>query len=754
MLGGLVFLALPLAAFVFWSRSPERGGRVACMHAALAWAAGVAALTEGVSLFGALRFWPVLLAWLTVDVALALMVWRAWAARPPWPRPECGTVFVCVVAGALGLLLALALAAAMFAPPNTADVLSYHLPRQLMWLQQGSVRHFVTADDRALMMPPLAEMIQAHAMLLSGGDWWANLPQWLAYALGTGVTSLLALELGASRRGQWLAALVFATLPMAYLEASSAKNDLLVAVWLAMLAWSALRIARSERAPTAEWLAAGAALGLALATKTTAFVFGAPVLVVLVPAARRHVRGALLLTAVVLLLAGPHWARNFAWYGTPLGIHRAEDGGAQANESFTWRAVVSNVARDATLHLATPSTAANHALATAVARLHRWIDQDLNDPRTTLWVLHYDVVWEPQDEPVAGAPVQAVLGAGVILWLLIRGPRRGPPGAALGIAAAGLVLYCVVLKWQPWGARLQLPAFVVLAALIAWAADRLGARVAAVVAGVCVAGWLPSAEVISRPLWTSPTVLATSRWENYFNGYATDRIPSEACVRVIEASGAGSVQVITRHGFPYPLLRRLLDETGSRVQLWGTLPDALTSAPEAVVLMEPFERSWPLYITLATCKERYRAAGATDPWAVYLPESRARALAPQLPLPRFIGWNHVEGLDPMLEFLPRHDGMVPARRPIAPEVKFFIRETSPHMSVRLEAANAGATSCALELRFDGRRMASVSFAPGQEVQAVEVPFAPEHATGELSLVAASGEAMQALVFYSIQIDER
>ena len=274
------------------------------------------------------------------------------------------------------------------------------------------------------------------------------------------------------------------------------------------------------------------------------------------------------------------------------------------------------------------------------------------------------------------------------------------------------------------------------------------------VAAVCVAGWLPSAEVITRPLWTSPTVFATSRWENYFNGHSADRIPTEACVRTLEASGATSVQVITRHGFPYPLLRRLLDEAGSRVKLWGALPDALTSAPDAVLLMEPFERPWSLYIRPAGSKERYRAAGLTDPWVVYLPESRARALAKELPLPRFIGWDHVEGLDPLLEFVASPNGPVPVRRAEAAEIKFSLHEASQHMSVRIEAANSGTAPCVLELRLDGHRVASVSFEPGSGAQSVEVPFAPEHATCELSLVAQSAKSARTLSFYAIQIDER
>ena len=222
MLGALIFSVVPLLAYLLWSRAAVRDWRVALVQASLAWAAGAMVLTETLSLFHALRFWPVFAAWLTINGLLVGLVWRH-AAR--WVRPKIAGPVEWIFAGTLAALLALSLIVAFGAPPNTPDVLAYHLPRQLMWLQQGGVQHFVTADERALMMPPFAEVVQAHAMLLAGGDYWANFLQWFAYALGAVVVSLLARELGANRRGQILAALVFATMPMAYLEASSAKND-------------------------------------------------------------------------------------------------------------------------------------------------------------------------------------------------------------------------------------------------------------------------------------------------------------------------------------------------------------------------------------------------------------------------------------------------------------------------------------------------------------------------------------------------
>jgi hypothetical protein len=44
----------------------------------------------------------------------------------------------------------------------------------------------------------------------------------------------------------------------------------------------------------------------------------------------------------------------------------------------------------------------------------------------------------------------------------------------LAIMVGGVALFCLLLKWQPWGARLHLPVFLVLAALTARVAERFG----------------------------------------------------------------------------------------------------------------------------------------------------------------------------------------------------------------------------------------------------------------------------------------
>jgi hypothetical protein len=535
------------------------------------------------------------------------------------------------------------------------------------------------------------------------------------------------------------------------LQASSAKNDLIVAVWLAVLTWLALRPPVAERRTSKEWLMIGAALGLALATKTTAWIFAAPVMVVLVRSLVRDGRGALLVPMTVLMIAGPHMARNQAWFGTPLGIHRAEDGGAQGNEDFSWRGVVSNVARNVTLHLATPSATFNAQMKSGVEKIHRMIGQEPQDPRTTLLAIAYDVKWLPRNDTTAGAPVHAFLGALALLAGWVWGRKRGWPLRLPVLVVAGLLLYATLLKWQPWGARLHLPAFVLLAALVAWLVERGGAIASWACAALVAVGIWPSLEPDIRPLLSAPTVFAMSRWENYFRTQPEDRLPAERCLRALKTAHVELLKVIVNHGFPYPLMRRYLDEGAGRTRLWVARPEDHAVAPEGIVMVDRFGFGRPLYLRPPGAAERYRAAGVTAPFHLYLPESQARALQKELPEPDFVGWDRSSGLD-RPTMAQTASGVIAVRSMSEAELKFDFRRESAHMAVRLVAANRASSACDLELRLDGKRIASVLFDANSGLQAVDVPLEPAGERGELTLSASP--AWAGLIFSALQILDR
>ena len=142
-----------------------------------------------------------------------------------------------------------------------------------------------------------------------------NLVQWSSYVFAVLAVSLLALRLGASRRGQQVAALTAATIPMAMLQASTTQNDLNVGLWCLVAVYCALTFAASvgQRPAVRMDRRTGAALGSALVAKATAYMYCFPFFLWLAIAVVRRdgwKRAASLATGVLLTAL----VLNSAWY--------------------------------------------------------------------------------------------------------------------------------------------------------------------------------------------------------------------------------------------------------------------------------------------------------------------------------------------------------------------------------------------------------------------------------------------------------
>lgn len=133
------------------------------------------------------------------------------------------------------------------APPNTWDSMTYHMSRVAHWIQNHSVAHYPTYNLPQLFHPPFAEFAIMHLQILSGSDRFANFVQWFSMIGSIIGVSLIAKELNADLRGQVLAAVFCATIPMGILQASSTQNDYVVAFWLVCLAYFVLLAIKEKK---------------------------------------------------------------------------------------------------------------------------------------------------------------------------------------------------------------------------------------------------------------------------------------------------------------------------------------------------------------------------------------------------------------------------------------------------------------------------------------------------------------------------
>ncbi|GAA0911258.1 hypothetical protein GCM10009558_017310 [Virgisporangium aurantiacum] len=389
-----------------------------------------------------------------------------------------------LVLGAIVALVTAELVLALFSPPNTYDSQTYHLPRIEQWAQRGSVDLYPTGIRRQITYPPGAEFLLLHLRLLTGADTLYNLLQWSAGVLCLLIVARLAAQLGVPRRGQLLAALVAASVPMMVLQASSTQTDLTVAAWVACVATLALDgVGRVplRKPDLATVLLLGAATGLVTLTKATGGLLAGPFLIWWTLAQVRRAWGrplpvarvagaALVIVGVAGLVSGPQFVRMTETFGHPLGPQNLRD--TLAMQRHDPASLLINGLRQAHTALEIPVPPVNRWVGDRIVDLAEALGRDPNDPQTTFLEQTFpDESWYPSEDKAA-LPLQALLLAAGVVVAAVRGWR--PDGdrrlliyaATIVVAATG---YAVAFKWQPWGNRLLLFIIVVAAPLAgAW----------------------------------------------------------------------------------------------------------------------------------------------------------------------------------------------------------------------------------------------------------------------------------------------
>ena len=323
------------------------------------------------------------------------------------------------------------------------------------------------------MLQPMAEYWMLNGYLLSGGDWFVNFGQWFAALTCMIGVSAVAGLFGAKARGQAIAAVFCATLPAGILAASGAKNDYVMAMWAVAAVYFALRLREAPRTIDAVFF--GVAVGLALLTKATAYLFLPwPIAVALFGVWHRRRRVAwmaIVAMACALAVNLPHYWRNWEFSGSVLGFDSAQGDGLYRwrNETFGWKPTVSNILRHGSEQLGARSDRWNQGVYQFVLAAHRDLGIDVNDPATTEWWSVFEPPRNANHETNANNRWHLLL-LGVVTWVLVwravNGCDRRRAVYALSLVV-GFVVFCAYLKWIPFTARYQLPLFVLGAPLAA-----------------------------------------------------------------------------------------------------------------------------------------------------------------------------------------------------------------------------------------------------------------------------------------------
>jgi len=512
------------------------GFRDRFLRALVVFGVALAVITEGLGVIGAIRCGPLILCWSAVFLIALVFAIRQRSRLGFTPTSLNADALVLLCSAGIAVILALSAVTAAFSPPNSADAMAYHMPRVVYWAEQSSVRFFPTPYFNQIMLQPLAEYMMLHTHVLSGGDRLINFVQWFASLASVVVVSSAARMFGVGRRGQAFAALFCATLPAAILASSGAKNDYWMAMWLIAAIYFALRFTRTYRSIDAVLL--GAALGLALLTKATAYLFAPwPLAAIFLARAgksqRRLAAGAVIAVAAGLALNVPQYVRNYGLSGSIMGFDTAQGDGyfRWRNETFGWKETASNMLRNLSEQLGARGAAWNEGVYHFVLQAHQRLGIDVNDPATTWRGSSFAPPRNANHEANAPNRWHLVVILAIAYVLILRAFRRRERERPLYLLAlfCAFTAFCAYLKWQPFLARLLLPLFV-LSAPLAGVIGEIGGqtwgpvrRSSAQLAQLLICLFLlsnarlPLIENWVRPLKGPRSVLHTPRRVQYFS---------------------------------------------------------------------------------------------------------------------------------------------------------------------------------------------------------------------------------------------
>lgn len=425
--------------------------------------------TEVLSFFRLIA--PAAVRW-TWAVFCAISLAVCWRTSEITLRPRLSRRALCALAP-MALLLVLVAGSAIYSVHYIADAHLYHIPRIRFWLQNQSVALYTAANLQQLFMPPWAEFAGLHYAALTGVFQGIGLIQVAAMIGSALAAAAIARLLRPEVWTAWIAAALALSIPQGALQTVDLKNDYVCAFWIASAVYFLLLAL--DRPTRTVYACAGLATGLAVLTKATALLFLSPAVLLVFAAAWRAQRRipwqfALILASAALALNAPQFQRNMALFGSPQGCESPNCDGVLpfANESLSFKHTVENIARNAGLHLQTPSAALNRATENLLRSGVALAGANIDDPRS-LWPGQQFHVRPPHFDPdLLGNPLHFLLALAAGVVVLLDWRRLTPAHRLLLVAVAGgALLFCLVLRWQQWHTRLHLPLFVLAAPLIA-----------------------------------------------------------------------------------------------------------------------------------------------------------------------------------------------------------------------------------------------------------------------------------------------
>jgi len=358
--------------------------------------------------------------------------------------------------------------------------MSGYLVRIEQWIQNRNVDFFPTSYPAQLFVTPLNHYLVLQLRLLSGGDYFSALVQFMSMAGSVVLVSLLAKEFGMRQKGQVLAAVIALTLPIGILQASSTQFDYTASFFfLAFVYWGY----RSIRSCSIEnTLPAAFSLSAGLITKAYLAFYAAPFLLWfgLIWLFRHCKRLAVvipLFLGIFLLLNTPHYYRNYRLTGHLIGDK--ELAAQVSKQHITPRNTLTNLVKHAGQHLGLPLPSYNRLVKKGISSIHQALGVRIDDPESTAAMTgpgSYTVPFSLSEDN-AGNFLHFVLFLAGLLVFVFFFRKMGNAGRGwlwwVLCILGGFLILSAAYRYLNSTSRYHMPLFFLMAVFTAGMVDRL-----------------------------------------------------------------------------------------------------------------------------------------------------------------------------------------------------------------------------------------------------------------------------------------
>lgn len=352
-------------------------------------------------------------------------------------------------------------------PPNNWDSMTYHMARIAHWVMNESIEPYPTHIYRQIYQPPLAEWIIAQVCILNKADYFANTVQLFFLVATLGVLNQIMLHFNTSKKTRIWASIIAFTTPSVFMQATSTQNDIVVAFFL--LSSILFFIQFFKESTVKNTLLIGIAIGCAILTKGTAFVYLIPImlfcgayLIYLLLKKQKpilKVSTQMIIVAIVTMTIGfNHYYRNYKLSGDVFGA--SDD--HYFNKNITLKSTGVVILKNIGNHFSTPLTSS--ITNQVVEKAHLVTQIPINDENYSYKGIHFKLnEWNHNEDEVSNI-FQVVLILGVCLFMVfyLKNRNRFILLSTL-FCLFSFGLFSIILKWQPWHMRLQVPLFILFA---------------------------------------------------------------------------------------------------------------------------------------------------------------------------------------------------------------------------------------------------------------------------------------------------